>query len=120
MFRKPQPQTLKADHTSRVSRCAVCVRRQIIEENGSRLKPIGSNGSRYPPPQYIPQRVPTIGGVQPIQPLAPVQPYDNEQRRRPTSRGRPYYEQPQGYYEPPQQGYYRRNQQFRRPDNINA
>ena len=47
MFRTPVPQTLKADHTSRVSRCAVCIRRQITED--TRLKPQNSNGHRYPP-----------------------------------------------------------------------
>jgi hypothetical protein len=33
MFRKPLQQTLKADHTSRVSRCAVCIRRYVTEES---------------------------------------------------------------------------------------
>lgn len=31
MFRKPRPDTLKADLTSKVSRCAVCMRRRITE-----------------------------------------------------------------------------------------
>ena len=45
-FRKPLQQTLKADHTSRVSRCAVCQRRRVSEEYEERLKPLREN--RYP------------------------------------------------------------------------
>lgn len=37
MFRKPQQQTLKTDHTSRVSRCSVCVRRHVRETNDQRI-----------------------------------------------------------------------------------
>ncbi|XP_071576981.1 collagen alpha-2(IV) chain-like [Temnothorax nylanderi] len=44
MFRKPLQQTLKADHTSRVSRCAVCLRRRVTEV----LKPFTSNNERAP------------------------------------------------------------------------
>ena len=35
-FRKPLQQTLKTDHTSRVSRCAVCIRRRVVEDSASR------------------------------------------------------------------------------------
>lgn len=45
MFRKPLQQTLKADHTSRVSRCAVCIRRRVVTEV---LKPFTSNNERAP------------------------------------------------------------------------
>lgn len=44
MFRKPLQQTLKADHTSRVSRCTVCLRRRVTEV----LKPFTSNNERTP------------------------------------------------------------------------
>lgn len=71
MFRKPLPQTLKTDHTSRVSRCAVCIRRRM-NEDGSQLKPFTSNGHqeavgniRYPPPPRYPDyqyhRQPPVG-----------------------------------------------------------
>lgn len=49
MFRKPVQQTLKADHTSRVSRCAVCLRRRVTEESYlTTLHPYSSNGLRLP------------------------------------------------------------------------
>lgn len=58
MFRKPLPQTLKTDHTSRVSRCTVCLRRRVTEDSHSRtLKPFKSNGQKHPPSNvhYPPQ-----------------------------------------------------------------
>lgn len=74
MFRKPIPQTLKTDHTSRVSRCVVCLRRRVTEDVKS-LKPFISNGQReqvgnirYSPhsrpvhyPDYQYQKKPPIG-----------------------------------------------------------
>lgn len=63
MFRRPIPQTLKADHTSRVSRCAVCIRRRVTEDQHARTpRPFTPNGQRdqvgniqYPPPHsYYP------------------------------------------------------------------
>lgn len=78
MFRKPQPQTLKADHTSRVSRCAVCLRRQVIEDNNSRLRPFTAART-----QYIPQAQPPA-----VNPLASQQPTDYQrQRQRNRTRG---------------------------------
>ena len=50
MFRKPLQQTLKLDHTSRVSRCAVCQRRRVSEEYVDRLKP--HRGNTYTPRGY--------------------------------------------------------------------
>jgi len=54
MFRKPQQQTLKADHTSRVSRCAVCLRRRVIDDSRTALRPnnerIPSNVYHHPSP----------------------------------------------------------------------
>lgn len=76
MFRKPSQQTLKADHTSRVSRCAVCLRRRVTEPNyGRTLKPFTSNGQKEPVSriQYAPQ------------PRYPEYPY---QRQPPQNRGR--------------------------------
>ncbi|XP_017766424.1 PREDICTED: collagen alpha-1(IV) chain-like, partial [Eufriesea mexicana] len=59
MFRKPQPQTLKMDHTSRVSRCAVCLRRRLTDERI--VRPFVPNGQRdsvgniqYAPPHRYP------------------------------------------------------------------
>lgn len=73
MFRKPSQQTLKADHTSRISRCAVCLRRRVTEDPyGRSLKPFTSNGRkesagniRYQPryPTYQPQVQPPPGRV---------------------------------------------------------
>lgn len=73
MFRKPLQQTLKADHTSRVSRCTVCLRRRVTEV----LKPFTSNNERasnnwgVPPPVSPPRNLP-----------------DYESSRTPPSRGR--------------------------------
>ena len=50
MFRRPIPQTLKTDHTSRVSRCAVCLRRRVTEDHrqdvGRVPRPFTPNGQR--------------------------------------------------------------------------
>lgn len=61
MFRKPLQQTLKADHTSRVSRCAVCIRQRVSEDPYSRtavLKPFTSNNERAPNNVYYPPAPP--------------------------------------------------------------
>lgn len=50
MFKRPEQQTLKADHTSRVSRCAVCLRRRPAE--GNRLRPVPSGGPSLPTAEY--------------------------------------------------------------------
>jgi len=78
MFRKPQQQTLKADYTSRVSRCAVCIRRRVIEERIDRrvLKPFTANNERPPSNIFYPQ------------PPSPHYPTDYEPIRALPSRGR--------------------------------
>lgn len=83
MFRKPQQQTLKADHTSRVSRCAVCIRRQVIDDYSGRFKPFTSNSSRYiPSPQN--HRFPPPSSVD----SHPIHRAPEGQRRRPNPRVR--------------------------------
>lgn len=79
MFRKPLQQTLKQDHTSRVSRCAVCRRQRVTESNYPRgVVPFTSNGQREP------------GNIQYSQPWSPQRyrpDYDRQTgRRRPTNR----------------------------------
>lgn len=56
MFRRPTQQTLKTDHTSRVSRCTVCLRRRIVESPPA-LSPFILNGQKYTASniQYAPQ-----------------------------------------------------------------
>lgn len=67
MFRKPLQQTLKTDHTSRVSRCAVCLRRRITEDRFVRPE-VGNIHLR--PTNYQPQppRYPTDYSRQRVQP----------------------------------------------------
>lgn len=102
MFRKPQSQTLKADHTSRISRCSVCRRRQIIENNNnnSKFKQFTSNSERYVPPQ-----------LQPVNPL-PLQYPSDRQRYEQRNRNRG-----------PNQGrvpnYNRRRQRIYKPEEAN-
>lgn len=56
MFRKPSQQTLKADHTSRVSRCAVCIRRRVTEDTHGRAFTLNRrvHYPPAPPPRYPP------------------------------------------------------------------
>lgn len=62
-FTKPKQQTLKADHTSRVSRCSVCRKSYRVREHStvsfpgaSALISPGTTVRRYPPPPPAPVR----------------------------------------------------------------
>lgn len=72
-FKTPKQQTLKADHTSKVSRCTVCRKSYKIRENAipsfpgaSALTSAGTTVRRYPPPAPSRQR--------PYRPPPPPQP----------------------------------------------
>lgn len=51
MFSKPTLQTLKTDHTSRVSRCTVCQRQRRLDNN----IPDRPEGHHIPDPYYRPE-----------------------------------------------------------------
>lgn len=92
-FRKPLQQTLKADHTSRVSRCAVC-RRRLVNEDYSHTYPLNTlRENRYPQSVYPESREEsdrTFISNNNIPPRIQNRPYEWQRNQRPAQQRHPY------------------------------
>lgn len=88
-FRKPLQQTLKADHTSRISRCSVCRRRLVNEDyNTHSLKPLREN--RYPQSLYPESREEADRTFVNVPPRTQNRPYEWQRNQRPAQQRYPH------------------------------